>query len=256
MILSKQVTDTKEALNKTHPVGKEVSKDARAKNHEFINQRMHSLIAVHEGFAVDLREWTSMLGQIEIVTHHMNMVNVLGTKLPEDTGTEGHYYTSVVGLFLSKVKRQLMEIAYYRVAHMREQSDISQKFTLHSLEGTKAQRKLIALKKYHSLPDKYADSTALKLYHEYLLAREIHEWQVMNDSTKIPYYLKKQLPRSKEEKQQDYEAAIANRAKTAKTTKHEPEPAPVTGKGGGDKGRGGRPAGLPTSGSALQGYQY
>jgi hypothetical protein len=253
--LSKQVMDTKEALKKRHPVSKDLLKEVRTKNHELINQQMHSLVAVHDGFAIDLTEWIHMLQQIDTVCKHMQILNVLGTDLPQNTGMEGHYYTSVVGLFLSKVKRQLMEIAYYRAARMREQSDISQNFTRHSLEGTKAQRKLIALKKYHALPDKYEDSAALKLYHEYLLEREIHEWQILNKSQKTPYYLKKQIPRSKEEKHQDYEAAIAKRAQKAKTTEHEPEPAAVTGRGGGDKGRGGRPAGLPT-GSALHGYQY
>lgn len=256
--LSKQVMDKKTSLKAQHPVNKELQKDVKAANHKIINEAMHSLIASHEGHYVDLRRWQPTLNHINSVLNNLGVYNVLGTTLPEDTGVEGRYYTSVVGLFLSKVKRQLMEIAFFRVIAVRNAPDHYNNFARHSLEATKILEKLIALKKYHTLPDTYADSAALQAYHEYLLPREIEFWKLKNPDKKgkIPYYLKKQIPRTKAEKKADYDAIMIEKAKQAKAKKDEKESAPVTGKGGGDQGRGGRPAGLPRSGSALQGYRY
>jgi hypothetical protein len=256
--LSKQVMDEKMTLKAQHPVNKDLQKDVKAANHKLINQAMHSLIASHDGHNLDLRQWQPTLNHINSVLTKMGVYNVLGTTLPEDTGIQGRYYTSVVGLFLSKVKRQLMEIAFFRVVSVRNAPDNYNNFVRHSLEATKILEKLIALKKYHTLPDTYDDSAALQAYHEYLVPREIQFWNLKNPQKKgnIPYFLKKQQPRTKEEKQQDYEAAIAKRAQTAKTTKHESKPAPVTGKGGGHQGKAGRPGGLPGSAQAHLGYRY
>jgi hypothetical protein len=183
--VSTQVMTIKDHLKKQYDV-KNIPKDQKKAAHVEINQAMHKLIATdEENYLIDLAQWDPILKHLNNVCSGLKIANVLGTQIPEQIQPL-HYYTSVAGLFLSKVKRQLMEIALARVEQLEQKNEDHHAFIRYSEESKKTQEKLIALKKYHALPEEYPDTQHLEDYHAYILKRETAAWHANNPDKDLP----------------------------------------------------------------------